>query len=70
LSAFRDCDHARPPLIAYGGLSREALVKYNAVQAQTVWALAHQRRFALMQGDEVLASAERYDLTGDLIDSP
>jgi hypothetical protein len=29
-------------------------------------ALRHRRRFALMEADEVLASAERYDLTGRL----
>jgi hypothetical protein len=57
---------ATTPLVAYGGLSREAFVKYDAAQAKTVWALGHQRRFALMQGDQVLASAERYDLTGRL----
>jgi hypothetical protein len=31
-----------------------------------VAALRHRRRFALMEADEVLASAERYDLTGRL----
>jgi hypothetical protein len=57
---------AATPPVAYGGLSREAFVKYDAARAKTVWALGHQRRFALMQGDQVLASAERYDLTGRL----
>jgi len=57
---------AAAPLGAYGGLSREAFVKYDAAQAKTAWALGHQRRFALMEGDQVLASAERYDLTGRL----
>ena len=57
---------ARAPLVADGGLSREAFVKYDAAQAKTPWALRHRRRFALMQADEVLASAERYDLTGRL----
>ena len=54
------------PLVAYRGLSREAFVKYDAAQAKTPWALRHWRRFALMQADVVLASAERYDLTGRL----
>jgi hypothetical protein len=57
---------ATTPLVAYRGLSREAFAKYDAAQAKTPWALRHRRRFALMQGDDVLASAERYDLTGRL----
>ena len=57
---------ATTPLVAYRGLSREAFVKYDAAQAKTAWALRHRRRFALMQADDVLASAERYDLTGRL----
>jgi hypothetical protein len=57
---------ATPPLVASGDLSRDAFAKYDAAQAKTAWALGHQRRFALIQGDEVLASAERYDLTGRL----
>ena len=57
---------ATTPLVAYSGLSREAFVKYDAAQAKTPWALRHRRRFALMQADDVLASAERYDLTGRL----
>jgi len=46
------------------GLSREAFVKYDAAQAKTAWALRHRHRFALMQGDDLLASAELYHLTG------
>jgi hypothetical protein len=57
---------ATTPLVAYRGLSREAFAKYDAAQAKTPWALRHRRRFALMQADDVLASAERYDLTGRL----
>jgi len=57
---------ATTPLVAYRGLSREAFVKYDAAQAKTAWALRHRRRFALMQADDVLASAERYHLTGRL----
>ncbi len=57
---------AATPLGAYRGLSREAFVKYDAALAKTAWALGHRRRFALMDGDQVLASAERYDLTGRL----
>jgi hypothetical protein len=54
------------PPVGLRGLSREAFAKYDAAQAKTVWALGHRRRFALMQGGELLASAERYDLTGRL----
>jgi hypothetical protein len=57
---------ATTPLAAYRGLSREAFAKYDAAQAKTPWALRHRRRFALMQADDVLASAERYELTGRL----
>jgi len=57
---------ATTPLVAHRGLSREAFGKYDAAQAKTSWALRHRRRFALMQADEVLASAERYGLTGTL----
>jgi hypothetical protein len=57
---------ATTPLIAHHGLSRDAFAKYDAAQAKTAWALRHRRRFALTQADELLASAERYDLTGRL----
>jgi hypothetical protein len=57
---------ATAPLAAYRGLSRDAFVKYEAAQAKTAWGLHHRRRFALMHADDVLASAERYDLTGSL----
>lgn len=57
---------ATTPLIAHHGLSRDAFAKYDAAQAKTAWAHRHRRRVALMRADEVLASAERYDLTGRL----
>ena len=57
---------ATTPLATYHGLSRDAFVKYDAAQARTAWALRHRRRFALVKADDVLASAERYDLTGRL----
>jgi hypothetical protein len=57
---------AATPPAAIPGLSAEAFAKYDAAQAQTPWARRHQRRFALMRGEDVLASAERYDLTGTL----
>jgi hypothetical protein len=48
------------------GLNRAAFIKYNAAQARTAWALRHRRHFALVASGDVLASAERYDLTGSL----
>jgi hypothetical protein len=56
--------------LAHRGLSAEAFAKYDAAQAKTAWALRHRRRFALVEADEVLASAERYDLTGRLDRQP
>jgi hypothetical protein len=57
---------ASTPLVSYHGLSREAFIKFDAAQAKTAWAIHHLRRFALVDGHNVLASAERYDLTGML----
>lgn len=45
------------------GLSRPAYAKYNAAQMRTPWGSRHLRRVALVHGEEVLASAKRYDLT-------
>lgn len=57
---------ASTPPAACRGLDRAAFVKYDAAQARTVWALRHRHRFALVASGDVLASAERYDLTGSL----
>jgi hypothetical protein len=46
------------------GLSRQAFAKSDAAQRKTAWALGHHRRLALMEGADLLASAQRYDLTG------
>lgn len=51
-------------------LSCEAFGKFEAAQAQTAWARHHRRRFALMEGDDVLASAEQYDLSGVVDQQP
>jgi predicted N-acetyltransferase YhbS len=48
--------------IALEGLSREAYEKFDAAQMKTAWGRHHQRRFALVDGDDVLASATQYDL--------
>ena len=57
---------ATTPQAARRGLSRAAFIKYDAAQARTAWARGHRRRFALVASGDVLASAERYDLTGSL----
>jgi len=46
------------------GLSRHAYGRYFAAQLATSWGRAHLHRTALVDGDEVLASAKLYDLTG------
>ena len=61
---------ATTPLVACGGLSRDAFVKYEAAQAKAAWALGHRHRFALVQDNDVLASAECYDLAGQLDGQP
>lgn len=57
---------AATPLATYRGLGRDAFAKYHAAQARTTWARDHRRQFALVQGDDVLASAEKYLLAGIL----
>ena len=51
---------------SHQGLSRSAFTKLDAAQRKTIWGLGHQRRFALVEKDEVLASAQRYALNGAL----
>jgi hypothetical protein len=58
------------PSVSYHGLTHEAFVKFDAAQARTTWGLRHRRRFALLDGDDLLASAERYDLAGVLDERP
>jgi hypothetical protein len=48
------------------GLSRGAYAKCDAAQMKTVWGRRHQRRFALVDGADVLASATQYDLAAVL----
>lgn len=47
-------------------LSRQAFAKFDAAQRKTAWPLSHQRRFALVEGAELLAGAQRYDLSGTI----
>lgn len=46
------------------GLSRSAFTTFQAAHTKTAWGLSHQRRYALVEGGEVLASAQRYELAG------
>ena len=39
-------------------LSRQAFAKFDVAQRNTAWALCHQRRFALVEGADLLASAQ------------
>ncbi|HEY2433275.1 MAG TPA: hypothetical protein VGI12_11440 [Vicinamibacterales bacterium] len=48
------------------GLSREAFATLDAALGKTPWARGHQRRYALIRGADILASAQRCDLCGTL----
>jgi hypothetical protein len=56
--------------IAPGGLSRQAYARFDAAQMKTAWGRRHQRRFALVDGADVLASAAQYDLAAILDQRP
>src|SRR5262245_43751138 len=48
--------------IWHDGLSRQAYERWYAAQVATAWGRAHLDRWALVDGDEVLASAKIYHL--------
>ena len=50
--------------IGHDGLGRHAYGKLCAAQMKTAWGRRCQRRFALVEGVDLLASAEQYDLVG------
>ena len=52
------------------GLSRSAFTTFQAAHTKTAWAQHHQRRYALMEGGDVLASAQRCDFAGMLDGQP
>ena len=58
------------PLISSEGLSRHAYSRFDTARLKTAWARHHQRRFALVDGADVLASATRYDLAAVLDQRP
>jgi GNAT superfamily N-acetyltransferase len=45
------------------GLSRHGYEQWNLAQQQTLWGHRHLTRLALVDGDTVVATAKRYDLT-------
>jgi hypothetical protein len=53
-----------------GGLTRQAYGKLDLSQMKTAWGRGHRRRFALMDGADVLASAAQYDLAAILDQRP
>jgi hypothetical protein len=57
-------------LISPEGLSLQAYGKFDAAQMKTAWGRHHQRRFALVDGADVLASATQYDLAAVLDQRP
>src|SRR5437016_5125869 len=50
----------------HDGLDGVAHGKFQEALAKTAWGRHHQRRFTLVNGDDTLASARLYDLTGTL----
>jgi hypothetical protein len=48
------------------GLSRRAFTTADAALSKTAWGCGHRRRYALVEGADVLASAHQYDLSGML----
>lgn len=49
-----------------GGLSRHAYARFDAASHMTAWGRSHLRRYALVRGRDLLASATRSDLTAVL----
>jgi hypothetical protein len=52
------------------GLSRHAYAQFEAAQTRTAWGRRHRRRFALVEGNDVLASATQCDLAAVLDQRP
>jgi hypothetical protein len=49
---------------SYAGLTAQAYGRFHAAQVKTPWGRRCQRAFALVDGQDVLASAQQYDLSG------
>src|ERR1041384_2555446 len=68
--AFLDATLDEEYANASRGLSRAAYGRFDAAQMKTAWGSRHQRRFALTNGDALLASAKRYEWAGALDHRP
>jgi hypothetical protein len=66
LERVLDATHATLPQ----DLSREAYAKFDAAQKKTAWGRHHLRRFALVDGGDVLASATQCNLAAVLDQRP
>jgi GNAT superfamily N-acetyltransferase len=56
--------------LSNGGLSRQAYGTLDAAQMKTAWGRGHRRRFALIDGADVLASAVRVCGIGSIFSEP
>jgi hypothetical protein len=56
--------------ISSEGLSGHAYGRFDAARMRTAWGRRHQRRFALVEGGDVLASAMQFDLAAVLDQHP
>lgn len=66
LERVLDAAHALLP----HNLGRDAYARFDAAQHKTRWGGRHRRRFALVDGDDVLASATMYDFAAFLDQRP
>lgn len=60
LDSVLDASHP----ISRDGLDRHAYGRFDAARMKTTWGRRSERRFALVEGVDLLASAVRYDLAG------
>ena len=54
------------PQVSPADLSGSAAARFDSAVSRVPWAQRHMRRWALMDGHDVLASAQQYNLTGIL----
>ena len=56
--------------LSFRGLNRHTFAQFDAAQMRSAWGRRHRRRFALVEGSDVLASAMQYDLAAVLDEQP
>jgi hypothetical protein len=66
LGRVLDSSHSISP----EGMSRHAYRQFDSAQLRTAWGRHHQQRFALMEGDDLLASAVQYEFAAVLDQQP